>query len=151
VALLFQVLGSAIVVWEVWEGHRRWIEKFRPKTPAGRVIQMGRAEAKAFGYSARGLGGTLEERVSRLEAAQQRTENNLIDEVIRLEQRVIPAAAKDAAQDVRQRLEPIIRDTLVYLAGLGQRSKWTPWWLGPSLLLLGTVLGGVASLVGSTG
>jgi hypothetical protein len=150
VAFALQLLGSVIVVWEVWEARRRWVEKFRPEMPTGRVIQVATARGRAIGYPGRTLGGTLDERVLRLEASQQRIETNLLNAVVRLEDSVIPAAASEAAKDVQERLEPIIRDTLGYLAGQGERPRWLPWWLGPSFLLAGTVIGGVAALIGAT-
>lgn len=148
-ALALQVVGSIVVVFEVREGHRRWRENFGGPVEirwAG-VVQPETARFAIHAEQEGTDGLTVEERLDRVEK-QQDEDKAALHERIRDVSDQMPAVAEDAARKVEIRLRPEIAKALGVLAGMGHRPWWLPWWLGPVLLLVGTVIGGGASVVG---
>jgi hypothetical protein len=89
---------------------------------------------------------TVEDRLERL-AERQRQDHVAVVKLVREVEKSIPAVAAEQANKVEERLQPQIATMLQYLAGMGQRHKWMPWWLGPVLLALGSILGTAAGIV----
>jgi hypothetical protein len=151
-ALLLQIVGSLVVALEVHQAHTRWRAKFR--APANLRLHgtiasvLSGVTMTASGVVSGDL--TVEDRVARLEEARSRDQSDLKETVERIE-RQTAEKADESASKVEERLQPQIAETLQYLAGLGERSRWQPWWLGPALLLVGTILGGVGSVIGALG
>jgi hypothetical protein len=95
-----------------------------------------------------GIVGNLpvEERLDRLETGLVEERDARIAQGWQIEDRMA-ATADTAAHRVEQALSPRISEAVSYLAGLGKRPTWRPWWLGPALVLAGTVLGGIVSVI----
>jgi hypothetical protein len=147
VSLVLQVGGSILLAYEVRETHRRWHRKFRsPVTIQGHGMIPQPTLAVELDVSPLARDETLEQRLDRMEAQLGAARKHLTGEIRRVE-RSIAVEAEKAAHPVEQRIQPQVSDTIQYLAGLGERHKWTPWWLGPTLVLAGTILAGAASLV----
>jgi hypothetical protein len=89
---------------------------------------------------------TVEERLERL-AERQRQDHVAVVKLVREVEKSIPAVAAEQATKVEERLQPQISTMPQYLAGMGQRHKWMPWWLGPVLLALGSILATAADIV----
>lgn len=148
VAVALQVVGTGILAFEIRAAHVRWVAKFRQAHITGELnADLPRLRMFATGGVSGPAGETLEQRLDRLEKQQLETAKNLAEAVHRLETTTIPEEAQRAAADVEARLLPLIVDTLAYLAGLGERPRWRPWWLGPLLLVVGIVLGGLAAVL----
>ena len=148
VAVAFQVVGTGILAIEVHAAHARWVAKFRQPRVTGQLNGV-LPPSRMFttGWVSGSAGETLEQRLDRLESQQRETAKNLAEAVHRLETATIPEEAQRAAAEVEARLQPLVVDTLAYLAGLGERPWWRPWWLGPGLLVVGIVLGGLAAVL----
>jgi hypothetical protein len=151
VALLFQVFGSVILVCEVWDGHQRWTERFGPRAVSGSMNATLPGVTARFRGTADGIVGslTVEERLGRLEAGLVAERDARIEQGWWSEDQMAETATA-AAQRVERALSPRISDAVSYLAGLGERPTLRPWWLGPALVLAGTILGGFASVKGAT-
>jgi hypothetical protein len=150
VALLLQVVGSVIIGWEVWDGHQRWTQRFGPRAVSGSInVDLQGATAR-FRGRADGIVGnlTVEERLDRLEAGLVEERDARIEQGWQSEDRMAETADA-AAQRVEAALTPRISEAVSYLAGLGERPTLRPWWLGPALVLAGTILGGIASVMGA--
>jgi hypothetical protein len=151
VALLFQVVGSVILGWEVWDGHQRWTERFGPRAVSGSMnVDLQGVTARIRG-TADGIVGNLmvEERLGRLEAGLVEERDARIEQGWASEDQMAETATA-AAERVERALSPRISEAVSYLAGIGERPTLRPWWLGPALVLAGTILGGIASVIGAT-
>ena len=148
VALGLQVLGTVLLAIEVGAAHRRWVAKFRqPHISGNSDTDLPGLRIFTTGWVSGPPGETVEQRLDRLEGQQRETAKSLAEAVHRLETATIPKEAHRAAAEVEARLQPLVVDTLEYLAGLGSRPRWRPWWLGPGLLVVGIVLGGLAAVL----
>jgi hypothetical protein len=150
VALLLQVVGSLILGWEVWDGHQRWTERFGPRAVSGSInVELQGVTARAR-MKADGIVGnlTVEERLDRLEAGLVEERDARIELGWQSEDRMAETA-DTAAQRVERALSPRISEAVSYLTGIGERPTWRPWWFGPALVLAGTILGGIASVIGA--
>lgn len=148
-ALLFTVAGSIVVIREVWEAHRRWRATFGPdRVHSGSTHSVTSRRGTAWGVTPPDGEFTVEERLAALEE-RQRVDNKAVWNRILAVEKSVPRQAADAATEVENRLRPQIAETFAYLTRLGHRAWWQPWWLGPAMLLLGSVLGGIGSVIGA--
>lgn len=146
-ALLLQLAGSVIAAAEVWRAHQRWTKEFGgPEARDLHSVTATRTIVSGAPDLVERDDLTFDGRLSRLEE-RQRSEHKAMSEEVRRLAKGVPEVAEAEAVKVEARLRPQIARTLGYLAGQGARSRWMPWWLGPSLILLGTLISGVASVV----
>jgi hypothetical protein len=147
VALILQAVGSVISWWEVRQAYRRWHDEFRAVQPAkGHAVSSMRSTGWAVGESPIPEDWTVKQRLAHLEERQKRDHEAVVRRLRGVETS-IPTIAAEQATKVEQRLQPQIGRTLSFLAGMEERHKWMPWWLGPGLLILGTLVSGVVSVV----
>jgi hypothetical protein len=149
VALLLQVVGSGFIAWEVWEGHQRWVKQFRPRDVTGsmNVVLQGAAARFEVRTVADGIVGnlTVEQRLDRLEADLVEERTARIKQGWQIEDGM-GETAEASGRRVEMALSPRIAEAFGYLAGLGERPKWRPWWLGPALVLAGTIVSGISTI-----
>lgn len=153
-AAILQVLGTCILAFEAVQVRRRWKAKFQPGKGVQSLalrpaIEGDAAVAIEVEVRATGVVLSVDDRVGRLEQLVEQENRAIRAEISELRQSVPITVGREAATQVagvEERLQPQIAETLEYLAGLGHRPTWNPWWLGPALLAAGTILSGVAGI-----
>jgi hypothetical protein len=153
-ALALQVVGAVVTGVEVWQGFRLWHDHYGPgRTATGTASGTIRWESSSYGrVSLPPLPADAStEQIEQLTDLEGQVGRELTG-VVRLidaDRKVSRKYANEVAAEAENRVRPQIDRVVQYLIGQGQRSRWMPWWLGPALLLAGTIIGGVTDMVGA--